>query len=289
MAGYDVRLLVRDPKGRTNEDVRGFDLAAAAAAERNILADVDAVVHLAARIPTNHADPAEARRCMAVNAFGTLGLIEAMQEAGVGRLVQTTTANAYAPWITYPDERAPLFPETRVYYFGSKIAQEFLAQDACFKAQMHLTTLRLGSVYGVGQPAGAIPSMVRSLLAGQTVTLVDGGRFGADFVNADDVIRAVLLCLKSTIAGPINVGSGVRQTIREIADILLRLTGHDEDKVAVSDTQDDPDLGFPALNIGRLLELGWQPTGLENGLAEMVRSVLKSERRRSPPLPAIST
>jgi UDP-glucose 4-epimerase len=219
---------------------------------------------------------------MTVNALGTLGLIEAMSAAGVGRLVQTTTANAYAPWATHPDERAPLFPEKRVYYLGSKIAQEFLAEAACRDAGVHLVTLRLGSVYGVGQPQGAIPGMVRALLAGNPVTLVERGRFGADFVNVDDVVGAILLCLKSTPTGTFNVGSGVRYTIGEIADILLRLTGQDERSIEHSHTQAGPDPGFSSLNISRLLALGWQPTALEDGLAKMVES-MRDFNEKGPP------
>jgi UDP-glucose 4-epimerase len=270
-ASYDVRLLLRTTTAAKGRDVFAFDLAASKPVDPAILLGVDMVVHLAARVPSDHADPAEAQQCMATNAFGTLRLIEAMQAAGVQRLVQATSANAYAPWVSHPDELAPLFPEKRVYYLGSKIAQELLARYACLGADVHLTTLRLGSVYGAGQDLGAIPGMMRSLLARRPVTLVDGGSFGADFVYVDDVVDSILLCLKLGVSGPFNVGSGTRSTMKDIVDVLLRLTGEDHRKITFRASGDGPDFGFPSLNISKLVDLGWEPIALETGLEKMLR------------------
>ena len=94
--GLDLRPLSRSAVGDLAFDLGSSLLPAEA------LRGCDAVVHLAAYVPTNHDDPAEASACWTVNALGTLKLMQAMAEAGVRRLIQATAANAYARWCTTP-------------------------------------------------------------------------------------------------------------------------------------------------------------------------------------------
>lgn len=271
---HDVRLLVRNPAGGSGaEDARPFDLLAEEPLDPVLLEGVDAVIHLAARVPPDHSDPAEARTCMAANAFGTLRLVEAMRAAGVGRMLQTTSANAYAPWVERPDEEAALYPVSRVYYLASKIAQELLAGASCAAGGIGLTTLRLSSVYGAGQSKGAVPALIRSLRSGERLRLIDGGRFGADFVQVDDVVSALLRCLEGGGSGVYNVGSGQRATIRDIACHLLALAGEDEQRLDIRPGGETADVGFAPLAIEKLEALGWAPTPLEDGLSVMLAAL----------------
>ncbi|PSJ36398.1 NAD-dependent epimerase/dehydratase family protein [Allosphingosinicella deserti] len=273
-SGYDVRLLCRrsgssEPGGQVGD----FDLCSTTPVEPAVLAGADAVVHLAARVPADHSDPAEARLCMEANAHGTLRLIEAMRVAGVRRLIQTTSANAYAPWIERPCELDPLHPETRVYYLASKVAQEHLARYRCGQTGAALTTLRLGSVYGPGQKAGAIPALMGKLLAGEPVFLLGGGGFGADFVHVDDVVAALLRFFETATDGVFNVGSGTRRTILEIVTLLASLIGSGSKLIECRDPGGCADRGFAALSIDKLKALGWAPVALEEGLAGMLHSL----------------
>ncbi|QAY78052.1 NAD(P)-dependent oxidoreductase [Sphingosinicella sp. BN140058] len=270
---HDVRLLLRDPAGLSGADARRFDLLGEEPLDPVLLEDVDAVIHLAARVPPDHFDPSEAKTCMAANAFGTLRLVEAMRAAGVGRLLQTTSANAYAPWVERPDEEAALYPVSRVYYLASKIAQELLAGASCAAGGIGLTTLRLSSVYGAGQSKGAVPALIRALRSGERLRLIDGGRFGADFVQVNDVVAALLRCLEGGVSGVYNVGSGQRATIRDIACHLLAIAGEDEQRLDIRPGGDTADFGFAPLAIEKLEALGWGPTPLEHGLAVMLAAL----------------
>ena len=158
------------------------------------------MVHLAARIPTHHNDIDEASLCWQANALGTMKLVDAMGSAGVKRLIQTTSANAYAPWVHHPDELAPMFPTSRIFYLTSKIAQEWYANARGVEHGIGITTLRVSSVYGAASHRAPITLIARQMLDGATVRLVARGEFGADFVTDEDVAQALLIVLKAAAA-----------------------------------------------------------------------------------------
>lgn len=268
--GYRVRHLTRRAaRGDTSDDVRPFDLLQDKV-DAAALDGCEILVHLAAHIPTDHLDPDEAERCWRANALGTLRLTEAATQAGVRQFIQTTSANAYAAWESVPTETAAMLPRSRGYYLGSKILQEVYAREVCDLAKLPLATLRLGSVYGPGQSTGAIATLAGAFAAGHPVALQDGGRFGADFVHVDDVVRALMLVAEGTYDEPFNVGSGVRTSILELAQMLALETCVDSTLIQLEPEAVDGDPGFPALSIARIQDLGYSPRNLKVGLASMV-------------------
>lgn len=267
--GYRLRHLTRHPAGdfATDDEVRAFDLEAS---DHDVAAlqGCAALVHLAAYIPPNHADTAAAARCWTINAGGTLRLIEIAAAAGVQRVIQTTSANAYAGGVAVPDENAPLFPRSRSYYLGSKIMQEIYATEYCRNNGIALTTLRLASVYGPAQSTGAPGVMLKAAIEGRPIEIANGGQFGADMVHVDDVAQALMLAVKGNCTGPINVGSGERTTINMLARTIADLTGAAIVEKAGQDGSDDA--GFPPLDITRLRSLGCNPMPLSTGIAAIV-------------------
>jgi UDP-glucose 4-epimerase len=260
--GYRIRHLARRAPAGADE-WQSFDLGAPDGVS---LAGCSALIHLAAHIPTDHGALWEAERCVRLNALGTLHLVDAAVRAGVGHILQTGSANAYAPCSDPPREDAPLFPASRGYYLGSKILQEIHATQRCRDGDARLQTLRLASVYGPGQAIGAPAAMVRAAMAGGPIKA--RGSFGADFVHVDDVVQALLILLEGDApSGAFNVASGVRTTIAQLARTLSALTGAPvEDEAGATDDQ-----GFSALNIDRMLALGYRPTPLKDGLPSLLR------------------
>jgi UDP-glucose 4-epimerase len=281
-AGFRLRILTRRPEAELPDGCEScrYDLADAKPVDPGLFDGCSAVVHLAAFIPADQASPAEAERCLDANALGTLRLVEAMAQAGVTRLVQTTAANSYAPGHPRPTEDWPVFPAQRApFYLGSKMLQEVFAHQAASRG-LEVTSLRPSSVYGPGASRGAIGLFARSLLAGQPIRLADGGRFAADFVTADDVAAAILLALEAPLTGIYNVGSGVRATLAEVAEILIGLTRADHSLVALDPPTGEADPGFPAPDISRIAAAGFRPTPLAEGLRSVVEAARAEERRR---------
>jgi UDP-glucose 4-epimerase len=231
------------------------------------------VVHLAARIPTHHNDIDEASLCWQANALGTMKLVDAMGSAGVKRLIQTTSANAYAPWVHHPDELGPMFPTSRIFYLTSKIAQEWYANARGAEHGIGITTLRVSSVYGAASHRAPITLIARQMLDGATVRLVARGEFGADFVTDEDVAQALLIVLKAAALGPFNVSSGTRSTLRDIAQRLAELTGTPEDRIVLADPSEGADRGFPEIDNRKLVKLGFSPTPLDRALEALVNAL----------------
>jgi len=278
--GYRVRSFGRSDPGLAGAGHVRLELEESV--DPQVFRGCDAVVHLAAYIPADHRSAEEGARCWAVNVLGTVRLIEGMAAAGVSRLVQTSSANAYAPWAATTDEQAPLFPSSRTYYLGSKIAQELCAGEACHSLGVSLATLRLSSVFGPDPSSNLVARFAAKLIAGETVELADEGRFGADFVLIDDVVEAIFLVLEEGGEEVFNVASGVRTTLAELVQQLVSLTGGAE-KIRLLPPHGEPDEGFPAIDIGRLVGLGYRPTALPEALKSIVEALRSSHSGTSRP------
>ena len=148
--------------------------------------------------------------------------------------------------------------------------QEVYAQALCQPADLPLATMRLGSVYGPGETRGAVAVLASAIADGRPVILQNGGHFGADFVHVDDVVSALTLVIDQRAEGAFNVGSGVRTTIKKLAQTLIALTGQDPALIQLNAKSRDGDSGFSALSIARLDALGYAPRDIVAGLASVV-------------------
>lgn len=272
-AGYAIRPLRRRLTVDAESDAISipFDLADPNGIDPALLDGVDAVVHLAAYIPRDQHDSSEAKACFDRNALGTLRLLQAARIAGVPRFVHTVSANAYTLGQDQPNEAAQMLPTGRgAYYLTSKIAQESFAAVAAQGGGPSVTALRLSSVYGASQTSGVILSFLRTLLAGDVLLLANDGRYGTDWVDVDDVVAAIHLVLAGPGPSALNVGSGIRVTLADMATRLADLANANLSLIRREPFDDLHDTGFPALNIDRIRALGYEPTPIRTTLARIV-------------------
>jgi UDP-glucose 4-epimerase len=269
--GFRVRLLCRSPVAAVEGvECATIDLAKHGCVDAEALRDCKAVVHLASYIPSRQEDPSEAQVCFRTNALGTVKLLEAMERAGVNRLLQTTSANAYAPGIEAPSEQDPMYPDRRApFYLSSKIAQDIFGSYWSQERGFCVTTLRLSSVYGAGMGHALFTRFAKSLRAKEPIRLANGGSFGADFVELSDVSDAIKLFLQAQKSGAFNIASGRRRTLLEASHLLLELTGISEDQLLVEPVERE-EAGFPGMDIGKASECGFVPHDLRWGLRRLV-------------------
>lgn len=238
------------------------------------LSEADAVFHLAAFIPPNQTDPAFARPCLEVNALGTLALLEAALTAGVRRFVYFSSGNTYQPLDRPVTESDPLFPIHRAtFYLSSKLVGEMYALHYGAARGLPVTSLRVSSVYGRGMHDKAlIRRFIASLSAGSPITVDDGGRFTADFVNAGDVIDLALLAVEQSADGVYNAGSGTPLSTLELAHAIADAVGASPDLIQVKPPGTGA-AGFSALDITKSRSLGYTPKQFRVGLAELLQSI----------------
>ncbi len=241
------------------------------------------VVHAAAHLPARFADPAEAERCVQVNALGTLAVLRACHGAEAAAVV-ITSGNLYASSTAAADERTPLQPLARApYYLGSKLLADEWAR--AWATRLAVSVLRIGSVYGPHTPRRSlVPALLDRLGAGEPATVTDGGRYAVDLVHAADVAWA---CLAAGDGPPdvYNVGSGQVRTTFDVAQAVLKATGADPALLTVEPARPGPpDLGFCALDVSRARRVwGYAPRSLEDGVAQIWADRLAGASVTGPP------
>jgi UDP-glucose 4-epimerase len=193
-----------------------------------LVADVapEVVFHLAAQIDVRKSieDPAFDA---SVNVVGTINVLEAARQAGVGRVVNTSTGGAiYGDADTIPSDETTT-PLPMAAYGQSKFcAERYLGWYGRLYDQSNVT-LRLGNVYGPRQDplgeAGVIAIFCGKLRAGERPTIYGDGRQTRDYIYVGDVVRAQLAAAQSGVTGEINVGTGRETSVLDIVEVIKEL------------------------------------------------------------------
>lgn len=188
----------------------------------------DAVVHLAALWLWECVhDP---RSAIEVNALGTFNVLEAAHQAGVKKVVYSSSASVYGDALSSPINEDHPF-NNRTMYGATKIAGEQFCRAMYEQHGLDYVGLRYMNLYGPRMDyKGAYVSVIMKVLdkidAGEPPVVFGDGQQAYDFIHVDDGARANVLALKSDATDVcLNVGTGVRTTIKELVDELLKITG----------------------------------------------------------------
>ena len=194
---------------------------------KNVFVGAEYVFHLAAeaRLQPAIKNPIEA---VYKNCVGTTTVLQCAREAGVKRVVYSSTSSGYGynepPNVeTQPDDC--LTP-----YSVSKIAAEKLCKMYSDLYGLETVVLRYFNVFGErsptrGQYAPVIGIFERQRDAGEPLTIVGDGTQRRDFIYVKDVARANYLAslmprVREHLGEVFNVGSGVNYAVQEIADAI---------------------------------------------------------------------
>jgi len=221
----NLRAALATGRARLHElDIRDREAVHAA------VVDADVVFHQAALRWTRCQE--SPRECQEVMVDGTFNVLEAAAAAKGKRVILASSAVVYGEPLRLPiDEDHPL--DGRTFYGAMKVANEQLGRAFAALHDLPVTTLRYFNVYGPRMDVRSrfVEVMVRWLDlidAGKPLTLFGDGSASVDFVYVGDVARANLLACEADVPDAIvNVCSGIETTLRELAELLLRLTGSD--------------------------------------------------------------
>lgn len=174
----------------------------------------------------------EPRSAVEVNIVGTFNVIEAAQAAAVKKVVNSSSASVYGDAVETPmTEDHPI--NNRTTYGATKIAGEQLFRAFNEQHGLDYVGLRYMNVYGPrmdykGTYVSVIMKVLDKIEAGEAPQIFGDGSQAYDFIHVSDVARANILALKSEATDVnLNVGTGVKATIRELVDTLLEITGSD--------------------------------------------------------------
>lgn len=197
-----------------------------------LLNKVDCVYHLAARVsvPESILYPREYEM---TNVGGTVGLMEAMRDAGVQRVVLASSGAIYGEQQHQPVMEA-MAPRPTSPYAVSKLAAEYYVSTIGSLWGIETVALRIFNAYGPGQPippahAPVIPQFMKQALGGGSLVVFGDGQQTRDFVYIDDVVEALVTA--ATAGGVdrqvINVGSGQETEVNALVRAVERVTGRE--------------------------------------------------------------
>ncbi len=166
-----------------------------------------------------------------INVIGTLRVLEAARNAGVRKMIFSSSAGIFGELKTLPiREDHPCEPDSP--YGASKLAaeKECLAFAKLF--DIEVVCLRYFNVYGPNQRFDAygnvIPIFVSQMLRGDPITIFGDGEQTRDFVNVRDVVQANIKAAASLgVSRAFNTGSGMRITINHLVAQLRIASGLD--------------------------------------------------------------
>ena len=189
---------------------------------------VDLVFHLAAfiSVPQSMLEPDS---CFAINVAGTATLLEAARQAGVRKVILSSSTAVYGNPDTFPtDEETPLKPLSP--YALSKQVNELYARLYTQTFHLPVIALRYFNVYGPRQQpdsayAAAIPIFARRLVNGEAITIYGDGKQSRDFIFVKDVVRANLLAAESESAGEaFNICTGHETSLLDLLEELSEVS-----------------------------------------------------------------
>jgi nucleoside-diphosphate-sugar epimerase len=216
--GDSVRVLDLNPPddpGRVEvvqADVRDRDAVAAACD------GVDVVFHNVAQVPLAR----DRHLFWSVNVLGTANVLLAAREAGVAKVVHTSSSAIYGiPRHNPVTEDTP--PSPLEAYGRAKLEAEVLCGDAVASG-LDVTIVRPRTILGHGR-LGIMAILFEFVAEGAPVYVLDGGHNRYQFVHAEDLAAACLLAADRPGATSYNVGTTDFGTMRETLEALVAHAG----------------------------------------------------------------
>lgn len=184
----------------------------------------DIVFNMAAHIVTGYSID-KAQTCLLVNALGTLNILEFMVKRGIERLIHSSSVTVYGkPKRRIVREESPMNPII-VYGISKLTAEKYCSMYAELRG-LKITTLRYASVYGPGlTQRTALPIFIKQAQKNENICLYGNGMRSQDYVYVDDVVEANILAATKKITGVFNIGSGIKVTMKELAETIVDVLG----------------------------------------------------------------
>ncbi len=182
------------------------------------------------------------RAAFDVNIRGTFNVLEACVKNNVGRLVYSSSASVYGDAEEEPITETHPF-NNKNFYGATKIAGEAMATAFHHRYDLPVVGLRYMNVYGPRQDyQGAYIAVIMKMLdaidAGQGPTIQGDGSEAFDFVSVLDCAQANVCAMKADAVGRYyNVGTGVKTSLRELAENILNITGCNKEITYVARSQ----------------------------------------------------
>jgi len=258
-----------------------------------IFLEVDRIFNLACPASPVHYqyNPVKTMKTSVLGAIHVLGLAK---RTGA-RVLQASTSEVYGDPDVHPQ------PETyrglvsvegpRACYDEGKRCAETLFYDYHRSNDVDIRVVRIFNTFGPRMhpmDGRVVSNFIRQALSGAPITIFGDGSQTRSFCYVDDMVEGLVRMMwgPDDLRGPVNLGRPGELTMRELADLVLELSGSSSEIVHEPRPVDDPTRREPDIALARE-RLGWEPkVPVRDGLSRTIdyfRSVDLSEFRNPTP------
>ena len=163
----------------------------------------------------------------------------------------------------------------RSCYDEGKRCAETLFFDYYRERQVRIKVVRIFNTYGPNMHPNdgrVVSNFIIQALRGQDITIYGDGSQTRSFCYCDDLIKGLISMMETpdTITGPINLGNPKEFTIRQLAELIIELTGSPSKLKFLPAVSDDPQKRKPDITKAKEI-LHWEPTiELREGLLKTI-------------------
>jgi UDP-glucuronate decarboxylase len=239
--------------------------------------EVDEIYNLACPASPVHyqVDPVQTVK---TNVHGAINMLGLAKRTGA-KILQTSTSEVYGDPTVHPQPESyrgsvnPIGP--RACYDEGKRCAETLFFDYHRQYGVEIRVARIFNTYGPRMHPNdgrVVSNFIVQALRNEPITIFGSGTQTRSFCYVDDLIDGLmrLMGAPNGVTGPINLGNPGEFQIRELAEMVIEMTGSSSEIVFHPLPVDDPTQRKPDISIAKQ-ELGWQPTiSLREGLEKTI-------------------
>lgn len=239
--------------------------------------EVDEIYNLACPASPIHYqyNPIKTIKTSVMGAINMLGLAKRIKAT----ILQASTSEVYGDPTIHPQPEEywgnvnPI--GIRSCYDEGKRCAETLFFDYHRQNNVKIKVVRIFNTYGPRMHPNdgrVISNFIVQALKGENITIYGDGSQTRSFCYCDDLIKGMMAMMETpeNILGPINIGNPGEFTIRELAEIVIELTGSKSKISYMPQIEDDPMQRKPVIDKARNI-LGWEPTiQLKEGLIKTI-------------------
>lgn len=216
-----------------------------------------------------------------VDSRGTLNGLEYAKNIGAGFFV-ASTSEVYGDPLEHPqtEEYRGNVSTTgpRSCYDETKRFSEAAVMVYHRKYNMDTRIVRIFNTYGPRMRLNdgrVVPELCSQALRGQSLTIHGDGSQTRSFCYVDDLVDGIYRLSQKKEHLPVNIGNPGEFSVREFAEMVLKVTGKKLDIVSLPAREDDPRRRRPNISKAKAL-LGWEPkVSLEEGLSRTIEAFRK--------------
>lgn len=239
--------------------------------------EVDEIYNLACPASPIHYqwDPVQTTKTSVHGAINMLGLAKRTK----ARIFQASTSEVYGDPEIHPQQESywgrvnPI--GLRSCYDEGKRCAETLFFDYQRQHELDIKVVRIFNTYGPRMHPNdgrVVSNFIVQALRGQDITIYGDGTQTRSFCYVDDLIEGFIRMMASpkNFAGPVNMGNPGEFTIKELAELVLKMVGGKSKLIFKPLPQDDPKQRQPDISLAKSA-LGWEPkVRLEAGLEKTI-------------------